>query len=134
MYLCFNNSNQKYECTIVKMENDIKVIFYNEFEPNTNGFRVYSEKGKLLGNYPEHKVIKESFVDGFIYATSKGEIEEVEAPKTLGERLEEANKKIDELNNELEETQEALNCTNNAMEELLFNYILKEEESTTENE
>ena len=134
MYLCFNNSNQKYECTIIKMENDIKVIFHNEFVPNTNGFRVYSDAGKLLGNYPEHIVIKESFVDGFIYTTSGEEKEEIEVPKTLGERLEEANKKINNLNNKLEETQEALNCTNNAMEELLFNYILKEEETTTENE
>lgn len=134
MYIRFNDSNRKYDCTIEKLENDIKVIFENEFEVNSSGFRIYSDAGKLLGSYPKHVVIKESFVDGFLYATLEGGKEEKEAPKTLGERLEEANKKINNLSNELKETKEALDCTNSAIEELLFNYVLKEEETITENE
>lgn len=134
MYLCFNNSNKKYECTIEKIESDIKVSFINEFEPNSSGFRIYSDTGKLLGSYQDHVVIKESFADGFTYSTTKEELGEVEEHKTLGERLEETNNEVDTLKHKLEETQEALNCTNNAMEELLLNYILKEEETIEENE
>lgn len=127
MFIRFYDSNQKYICKIEKEENDIRVIFYEDYEQNTSGFRIYSDEGRLLGNYPNHIVIKESYADGFLFSTEEGEKEEVEEKKTLGEKLEEANRKIENL-------EEALDCTNNAIEELLFNYILKEEESTEENE
>lgn len=134
MYIRFNDSNVKYHCEIEKRGDDVKVMFHDEFLPDTSGFRIYSDNGKLLGNYPEHCVIKESFSDGFLYTTELGESTDLEKVPTLGERLEEANKKIEELSIKLNETQEALDCTNNAMEELLFNYILAEEGGTEENE
>lgn len=126
MFIRFNDSNQRYSCKVEKIENELKVTFNDEFEPNVSGFRVYSDAGKLLGSYPNHKIIKESYADGFLYSTENIQVE-TEEQKTLGERLEEANKKIEDL-------EEALDCTNSAMEELLFNYILKEEENTAENE
>lgn len=127
MFIRYNDSNQRYSCKVEKMENELKVTFIDEFEPNTSGFRVYSDAGKLLGSYPDHKIIKESYADGFLYSTEKKELAETKEQKTLGKRLEETNKKIEDL-------KEALYCTNSAMEELLFNYILKEEENTEENE
>lgn len=133
MFLRFNDSNKKYECKIEKLENDIKVIFYEDYEPNTSGFQIYSDDGKILGSYPDHKVIKQSFADGFLYSTSAEE-ECKDEPLTLGKLLENSNKKIEELNKELNETKEALDCTNNAVEELLFNYILKEDGGNTSNE
>lgn len=126
MFIRFNDSNQRYSCKVEKIENELKVTFNDEFEPNVSGFRVYSDAGKLLGSYPNHKIMKESYADGFLYSTENIQVE-TEEQKTLGERLEEANKKIEDL-------EEALDCTNSAMEELLFNYILKEEENTAENE
>lgn len=45
---------------------------------------------------------------------------ETKEAKTLGERV--------------EELEEALDCTNSAMEELLFHYILKAEDNTDGNE
>lgn len=134
MFIRFNDSNQKYKCDIEKIENDIKVIFYEEYEANISGFRIYTDDGKLLGSYLEHVNIKESFVDGFLFSAEETKKEEAYEVKTFGKQLAEANKKIENLNDELHKTNEALSCTNNAIEELLFNYILKGEEITGTNE
>lgn len=120
MFIRYNDSNQRYRCKVEKIENELKVIFSDEFEPNTSGFRVYSDAGKLLGNYPNHKIIKESYADGFLYSTEESEEMETKEAKTLGERV--------------KELEEALDCTNSAMEELLFHYILKAEDNTDGNE
>lgn len=125
MYIIFKDSNIKHGCVLEKNDNDVKVTFLNEVIANTSGFTVYSDAGTKLGDYSNYKVIKESFVDGFIFSTAEGENVEQVNRITLGQ-------KVELLEKELATTKEALEATNNAFESFLFDYVLTEEGETTD--
>lgn len=125
MYIVFKDSNEKHECVLEKNDNDVKVTFSGEVIANTSGFIVYSNAGTKLGDYSDHKVIKESFADGFIFSVSGGEATEQVSRLTLGQ-------KVELLEKELATTKEALEATNNAFESFLFDYVLTEEGEATD--
>lgn len=122
VFLKFNNSSKKYECNVKKYEDCIKVYFDEEYEANTSGFCIYSESGRMMGDYSDYTFIKESYADGFVFSKIKP-IESSKEMPTLGKRLEEAAKRIEEQKEEITDLKKKLRCTNNALEELLFDYI-----------
>lgn len=119
MYLIYNNSTVKYDCLVNKENDNIIVTFKDEFEPNTNGFRIFMDNGKLLGDYSEYINIVDSHVDGFTYSKDKNK-EEYTKEKTLGEKLEDAQKKINIL-------EEQIKATSDAFEDFILNVYSKEE-------
>ena len=123
MYLIYNNSAKKYDCTVDANNGNIEVTFEEEFEANTTGFKLFLDNGKLIGDYSDYTNIVESKADGFTFSISGEEESNIPSEKTLGEKLEDAINKIDFL-------QRQVDMTNEALEEFILDvYSVSEEEN-----
>ena len=123
MYLVYTGTNKKHECTVENENGDVIVTFKGEFEPGTNGFCLYMDSGKLLGDYTEYTNIIESKVDGFTFSkTAKPEDSSTVEEKTLGQKLEETQREVEQL-------KEQLKITTAALEELKSETLKTEEEN-----
>lgn len=124
MYLLYTNSTVRYMCSDINYDNgNVKVTFENDFEACYDGFCIYLDNGKLLGDYSSYKTIADSGVDSLTFSKAAVTDIEIIQEKTLGQKLVEAEKKIENLEKQLE-------VTNEALEQLIFDYM--EEENTDE--
>lgn len=124
MYLLYTNSTVRYMCSDINYDNgNVKVTFENDFEACYDGFGIYLDNGKLLGDYSSYKTIADSGVDSLTFSKAAATDIEIIQEKTLGQKLVEAEKKIENLEKQLE-------VTNEALEQLIFDYM--EEENTDE--
>lgn len=123
MYLVYTGTNTKYKCTAENENGNVNVTFEGEFESGTNGFCLYMDSGKLLGDYTEYTNIVESKADGFTFSKTASEEDKTVEEKTLGQKLEETQKELDHL-------KEQLKITNEALEEFIFDMCSSEEDET----
>lgn len=104
MLVQFNDSNERYPCAISQVDDDVEVRFVGEFEASTEGFKCYTDNGKLIGAYDEYLHIKKAYSDGYLFTRDKPD-EEIK-PKSMGEKLAEAKEEISDLRKEIKELKE----------------------------
>lgn len=117
MYLIYTNSTVRYMCRDINYDNgNIKITFENDFEACNDGFSIYLDNGKLLGDYSSYKTIIASGMDSLTFSKAVAADIEITQEKTLGQKLVEAENKIENLEKQLE-------ITNEALEQLIFDYM-----------
>ena len=127
MYIKFNGNDTKFSCSIEWQNDDIRVIFDDEFEIGLDGFRCFTDSGKCVAKYDDYIYATVAYEDGYLFSREKQE-SKAEIKESLGKQLEKAVEKIELLESELQTAKEALEQTDNMLEELLFKFSVDNEE------
>lgn len=125
MYLIYNNDfSVRYKCEASSNGNSITIKFDDDVFADTTGFKLYTDDGRLLGDYSayENIIAADSCSYTFASGSTNGSVSIPDKQPTTREQLESAQNEINEL-------KEQLNITNAALEELIVQLFTDQEET-----
>ena len=123
MYLIYNNDfSVRYKCEASSNGNSITIKFDDDVFADTTGFKLYTDVGRLLGDYSNYKNIITSDSCSYTFTSGSGNESIPDKQPTTREQLENAQNEINEL-------KEQLNITNAALEELIVQLFADQEEN-----